>query len=136
MATQNQIEAAVLGEVDAWLADAQKVIATYMAANFTRLDVPQLRIDTGPRYLKIVKTDSQTSVWAFIDRQNGDVLKPAGWKTPAKHARGNLLAGEIVDQKSGDRILDSSRGRACLTAYGPNYLSSAQCATLRREKAR
>ena len=31
------------------------------------------------------------SVHAFIDRETGDVYKPAGWAKPAKHVRYNLL---------------------------------------------
>ena len=52
-------------------------------------------------------------VWAFIalsDDANknmivGDLLKPANWRAPAKHSRGN--------------ILDAS---AVYTSYGPAYL--------------
>jgi hypothetical protein len=33
------------------------------------------------------------SVHCFIDAETGDVLKAAGWKAPAKDARGNLLTG-------------------------------------------
>jgi len=31
------------------------------------------------------------SVHAFIDKNTGDVYKPASWKSPAKHVRYNLL---------------------------------------------
>jgi len=45
----------------------------------------------------------ETSVWAFVSMWEGvfqgtlvckgDLLKPASWKTPAKHARGNIFDG-------------------------------------------
>lgn len=47
----------------------------------------------GRRYIRIVENyndSDQRSVYAFIDRTNGDLLKPETWKAPAKHARGNL----------------------------------------------
>jgi hypothetical protein len=31
-------------------------------------------------------------VYCFVDLTNGDILKAATWKAPAKHARGNILA--------------------------------------------
>ena len=44
-----------------------------------------------------------TTVWAFISMvdgllknspiKKGDLLKPAGWRTPAKHSRGNIFDG-------------------------------------------
>lgn len=33
------------------------------------------------------------SVHAFVDLTTGDLLMPAGWKGPAKGARGNLVTG-------------------------------------------
>jgi hypothetical protein len=47
------------------------------------------------------------SVFCFIDMTNGNVLKSAGWKTPAKGARGN--------------IFDEHNGLARITAYGTEY---------------
>ncbi|UNH61122.1 hypothetical protein SSZBM1_5 [Synechococcus phage S-SZBM1] len=53
-------------------------------------------LDPSPRkYFRLVmqyKTGSkQRSVHAFIDKQTGNVYKPASWKSPAKHIRYNLL---------------------------------------------
>lgn len=50
----------------------------------------------GKRYIRIAEMrDGQpSSAYAFIDTKNGDVLKPAGWKGPAKHARGNIYTIE------------------------------------------
>jgi len=56
-----------------------------------------LTIERGNRYMKIVAahgmrgTDGQRSVWGFVDKTNGDILKAATWRAPAKNfARGNI----------------------------------------------
>ena len=58
-------------------------------------------IKKGRKYLKIINQQFDTfqdrneyrdgSVHAFIDRETGDVYKPAGYNKPAKHVRYNLL---------------------------------------------
>jgi hypothetical protein len=50
-------------------------------------------IKRGRRYLKIMMRDSggHGSVHAFVDRETGDVYKPANIKAPAKIARYSLL---------------------------------------------
>ena len=42
----------------------------------------------GKKYIKVIQDDS--SVHAFIDRNTGEVYKPAGWKSPAKIVRYDL----------------------------------------------
>ena len=66
-------------------------------------------IQKGRKYLKIINRQYDDmgsnprneyrdgSVHAFIDRETGDVYKPAGWAKPAKHVRYNLL--EIKDRE-------------------------------------
>tara|TARA_B100000925_G_scaffold163666_1_gene123091 strand:+ start:2492 stop:2938 length:447 start_codon:yes stop_codon:yes gene_type:complete len=48
-------------------------------------------IESGRKYHKIVMVNNQRSVHAFVDKKTGELYKPAGWKSPAKHVRGNLL---------------------------------------------
>lgn len=99
-------------ELTSWLAGAQKIITDYFAANFPSTtmygQVPTLRADFGTRYIRIMRVDSSEAAHAFIDRTNGDVLKPATWKAPAKHARGN--------------IFDAKNGLGSMGQYGPAYL--------------
>lgn len=63
-----------------------------------RIPPAKLVVLEGRRYLKIAVTESRDDapryVSAFIDKQNGNVLKPDGWKAPAKHPRGNLFAAD------------------------------------------
>lgn len=47
-------------------------------------------------------------IHSFIDKITGDVLKPASYKAPAKHARGN--------------IFDASNGLSMVNHFGPTYL--------------
>ena len=65
----------------------------------------------GRKYAKIVTGNTRggrgMSVFCFVDRTNGDILKAASWKAPAKHARGNVLRADRLD----------AVGR-----YGANYL--------------
>lgn len=60
--------------------------------------LPTLEIMEGQRYYRIVHKDKPSSpsgyAWCFIDKRSGDILKPAGWKGPAKHARGNIFADD------------------------------------------
>lgn len=98
-----------------WLAGAQDIINKHFATNYPRLQVPTLKLERGKRYVKVVRClDDQEgrpierSAHAFVDTTNGDVLKPASWKAPAKHARGN--------------IYDQHNGLGSMGVYGPAYL--------------
>jgi len=71
-----------------------------------------LVMEVGNKFLRF--WDGSTC-WGFISRvdgdlkgapiKKGDLLKPASWKAPAKHARGNILDGT-----------------ARYGVYGPEYL--------------
>jgi hypothetical protein len=92
-----------------WLAGAQQIIIDEHQRRNYVFQVAQLGVQRGQRYVKIVREDgSSRSVHAFIDATNGDVLKPASWKAPAKHARGN--------------IYDEAHGLGSMGPYGPAYL--------------
>ena len=60
----------------------------------------KFKVYTGKRYYKIVKQEFETweksrnygkyadhSVHCFVDKETGDVYKPASWSAPAKHIR-------------------------------------------------
>ncbi len=79
--------------------------AYYQKAYPDSLELPGIRSQVevtwqGKRYARIVEVDvTQSGVRSggggcagFIDKTNGDILFSAGWKAPAKHARGNVYA--------------------------------------------
>ena len=71
--------------------------------------------NVGPKYARLVVTRPcgapGGSVYCFIDMTNGNLLKAAGWKTPAKGARGNIRVGTSADWFNG-----------ALTANGAAYM--------------
>lgn len=93
----------------------QKKIDADFKKNYSNLKPPILKIQKGKRYIKIIRVDqsgSSKSVHAFVDAKEGptfgDILKPASWKAPAKHARGN--------------VFDGSWGVNSVGVFGPAYL--------------
>jgi len=60
----------------------------------------KFEIREGKKYYKIVQVEFDTfqnrneyrdsSVHSFVDKNTGDVFKPASWKAPAKHVRFNF----------------------------------------------
>jgi hypothetical protein len=69
----------------------QAMVNKYMEDEFPTNPKKRLEVSEGGRYVKIAVVDSQKSAWAFIDKSNGDVLKPASWAAPAKGARANIF---------------------------------------------
>lgn len=108
-------------KVHSFLAGAQNVLQRYYETNFggsphMMANVPKLEIDNpdAPKYLRIAQVErtptgevTSRSAHTFIDRTTGDVLKPAGWKSPAKGIRGN--------------IHDEHNGLGRMGPHGPAY---------------
>ena len=62
------------------------------------------KMELGRKYWKLNQVDYDANgeefsggVHAFVDRNSGDVYKPASWKSPAKHIRYNLLDDNSFD---------------------------------------
>lgn len=94
-----------------WFEGAKKIRDDYMSDNFPKNPREELVYKSGRRYVKIIRRPVDGgggSVYAFIDKSNGDVLKPASYSAPAKGARGN--------------IFDESNGLRKVGPYGPAYL--------------
>ena len=62
------------------------------------IETVDITIKTGRKFIKIIRDNS---VWGFVAKDDGmhkgvpmkmgDVLKAAGWASPAKHTRGNIF---------------------------------------------
>lgn len=105
--------------LDAFIAGCQKIITEndermfdnspdHAAAEFnfgTKLEIDP----KGRKYVRIVRTYNYAgrSVHCFVDKTNGNVLKGASWKAPAKGARGN--------------IYNEDKGLGRMGPYGPGY---------------
>ena len=72
----------------------------YSARKLISIQVKEAKLDKfryyeGKKYYKVVREEydesndrwRDTTVHSFIDRNTGDVYKPASWKAPAKHVR-------------------------------------------------
>ena len=106
-------------EVKLLVKGVQKKIDAYFKKDLPNLEPDILEIKKGKRYIKINRKNvsgSGLSVFAFIDAKKGDtygdILKPASWKAPAKHARGN--------------VFDGNHGIGSIGVYGPAYLDSGR----------
>jgi len=58
----------------------------------------RFEVNTGRKYAKVINRDSVTAFVVLTDTDEkfrlGDILKPAGYSTPARNsARGNVLDG-------------------------------------------
>jgi|TARA_B100000282_G_scaffold119700_1_gene85326 hypothetical protein len=87
------------------------------------IDKVSFDYSVGQKYIRIINCEhgDHRSVWGFINKKEwskpsgitfreGDILKSAGWKTPALNApRGNLFDGYRIDPNS-------------MRIYGPDYL--------------
>lgn len=96
----------ILAAIDSFKSDWQVMIDRDLDATFgeDRLVKRELTVQFGKRYARFVAAGS---AMGFVDLENGDILKAASWKAPAKHARGNVLRA--------DRMRSVS-------TYGVNYL--------------
>ena len=76
--------------------DSRRKIKDDMISEYNR----EISYSDGSKYVKII---TGNSVWGFVVRDHndkkfrfGDILKPAGWKTPARNfARGNVIDGNF-----------------------------------------
>lgn len=57
-------------------------------SHYVKNAAPKITYTIGSKYVRIVKDGS---AYCFIQLSNGDILKSASWKVPAKHPRGNIF---------------------------------------------
>lgn len=93
----------------AFVAATNETIALNTKTHFSNLTPEVLTAVKGRVYTKIVRTCNHggRSVFCFVRNADGAILKAAGWKAPAKHARGSIYV---------------NNGRDAVGPYGANYL--------------
>lgn len=85
-----------------WLEKVNEERKEYWDNNYSYKAYTPLSVEKGRKYIRLTDTING-SVWGFVsmvdgvhkgvDIKKGDLLKPASWKTPAKHSRGNIFDG-------------------------------------------
>jgi hypothetical protein len=101
---ENNFETALV----AFIADSQAKINVHYAKDLSTCTPPTLVFTAGRKNVKILRQETNgRSVWTFIEIATGNILKPATFNAPAKHARGNIFQPETW---------------TTVTAYRPAYL--------------
>lgn len=87
-------------------------VANHYAVDFPTLTPTEIEVQPGRVYWKIVRVDGHNggySVYGFVRKVDGAILKAATWKAPAlNHARGF--------------VVDSDHGLHCTGPYGIAYM--------------
>lgn len=89
-------------EVDKFVAKVNLTIREDYSKNYPSQTPRLVFAKNNSKYIKLL-TDEGGSVWGFIAKTNGtfkgrpikvgDLMKAAGWSSPAKGSRGNILEG-------------------------------------------
>jgi hypothetical protein len=98
-------------QIEKFVAAAQAMIEAHNEKQGFKND-RVLVANYGRKYVRIEQRDSLTSeygsAWAFIRLEDGAIMKPAGWKTPAPQKRGSIMT--------------PTYGVEFVGPYGPAYL--------------
>ncbi len=79
--------------IEAYIARVQQLNDEMHAEHYPNVPTPRVSVENGKRYARIVLSNGHTdrkSVHSFVDLTNGNILKAASWKMPAKGIRGNV----------------------------------------------
>lgn len=97
--TREDFEAAL----EAYRALTEKTLREHFDRNGFTFAVPCVKVRSRGRKNAILDyfetkdgetREHSTRVQAFVDIETGDVFKPASYRAPAKHARGNIYSPE------------------------------------------
>ena len=115
--TKDQVDAKIVEFVAELQRFVTKVYADSFDEKFNETFIQEIVFENGSKNAKIIKQERvngdvhNRSVHCFIDRNNGNILKAAGWKAPAPNGvRGNIFTSENMGVGSVD------------TQYGCIYL--------------
>lgn len=96
----------------ATLQDVEAFIAKLSEGNVIDNSYTKLSIMELTKNFRIVADHAgQNSVYVFVEKATGDILKSASWKVPAKGVRGNIF---------------SENATACCGPYGAVYFTAGR----------
>jgi hypothetical protein len=86
--------------VETFIEKVNTEIQEYYSTQLPNLTPHPIEMRVGNKFIKLI---SNGCVWGFISRydgeykgapiKKGDLMKPAGYASPAKHSRGNIIDG-------------------------------------------
>ena len=89
-----------MSKFEMWLDEVNQKRKEHWDKNYSYKPYSPLQVKKGQKYIKII---DGSSVWGFVSMiegvnkgslvLKGDLLKPASYKSPAKHSRGNIFDG-------------------------------------------
>ncbi len=106
-----------------FLQRAQAIVTTRYQREFPGSTVPQLSLEPGRRYVRVVraKNDHDRGAYCFVDRQSGAILKAESWKKPHPRPLGTIFA-DTTEGVDPDR--DRRTTRPSLTLTTPDRVVS------------
>ena len=94
MNVSNELAAEVIGLKDVIVADYAKFLKEIECTK----DKFGIEFEAGSKYVKVVSISGggSRSVHCFVEKANGNILRAASWKSPAR----NFIRGNVFDQAS------------------------------------
>ena len=94
MNVSNELATALIGLKDVIVADYARFLKEIDGSK----DKFGIEFETGSKYVKIVSISGggSRSVHSFVEKANGNILRAASWKAPAR----NFIRGNVFDQAS------------------------------------
>ena len=94
MNVSNELATALIGLKDVIVADYAKFLKEIECSK----DKFGIEFEAGSKYVKVVSISGggSRSVHCFVEKANGNILRAASWKSPAR----NFVRGNVFDQAS------------------------------------
>jgi len=94
MNVSNELATALIGLKDVIVADYSKFLKEIECSK----DKFGIEFEAGSKYVKVVSISGggSRSVHCFVEKANGNILRAASWKSPAR----NFIRGNVYDQAS------------------------------------
>jgi len=94
MNVSNELATALIGLKDVIVADYAKFLKEIECTK----DKFGIEFEAGSKYVKVVSISGggSRSVHCFVEKANGNILRAASWKSPAR----NFIRGNVYDQAS------------------------------------